>query len=63
YTAHNSQGRSLNSACIDLSSCPTISCAYVMLSRLRSLEGLSILRPFSFDKIHRHAPQDMPKEL
>ena len=63
YTAHNSQGRSLNAACIDIASCPNIACAYVMLSRLRSLNNLSILRPFTFDKIHKHAPQEMRDEL
>ena len=63
YTAHNSQGRSLNTACIDFASCTSIACAYVMLSRLKSLEGLSILRPFSFDKINKHAPEDVRNEL
>ena len=63
YTAHNSQGRSLNAGCIDFVSCTSIACAYVMLSRLRKTEGLSILRPFPFNKIHNHAPQDMRNEL
>ncbi|KIJ26591.1 hypothetical protein M422DRAFT_125699, partial [Sphaerobolus stellatus SS14] len=63
YTAHNSQGRSMNRACIDFTSCPDIACAYVMLSRLRSLSGLSILRPFSFNKINNHTPQEVRNEL
>jgi hypothetical protein len=33
-------------ACIDLASCTTIQSAYVMLSRVKSLKGLCILRPF-----------------
>ncbi|KIJ25643.1 hypothetical protein M422DRAFT_119911, partial [Sphaerobolus stellatus SS14] len=63
YTAHNSQGRSLNAGCIDFACCPTIACAYVMLSQLCTLDGLSILRPFSFQKICKHAPQEVRNEL
>jgi len=63
YTAHNSQGRSLNAACIDLAGYPTIACAYVMLSHICSLDGLSILHPFSFEKISKHAPQEVCAEI
>ena len=63
YTAHNSQGRSLNSACIDFASCPSIACAYIMLSGLCSLDGLTILQPFSFETINKHAPEEMHAEL
>ncbi|KAJ4492071.1 hypothetical protein C8J55DRAFT_419538, partial [Lentinula edodes] len=34
FTSHNSQGRSLNVACIDFTSCQSIQSAYVMLSRV-----------------------------
>ncbi|KIJ44903.1 hypothetical protein M422DRAFT_107638, partial [Sphaerobolus stellatus SS14] len=63
YTAHNSQGRSLNTCCIDLASCVDLAMAYVMLSRLRSLDGLTILRPFALSKIKCHAPQEVRNEL
>jgi hypothetical protein len=63
YTAHNAQGRSMNRGCIDIQSSPNTACTYVMLSRIRTLSGLSILRPFTFDKISKHAPQDVRDEL
>ena len=63
YTAHNSQGISLNSSFIDLSSDPSITCAYVMLSCLHSLDGLKILWPFSFEKCNKHGPEEMHAEL
>ncbi|KAJ7931874.1 hypothetical protein B0H13DRAFT_1466052, partial [Mycena leptocephala] len=46
FTSHNAQGRSLEVCCIGLASCTTIQSAYVMLSRVRSLKGLCMLRPF-----------------
>jgi len=62
YTAHNSQGRSLNAGCIDLDSCNSIACAYVMLSCLRRTEGISILR-LPFNRIHNHTSQAVRNEL
>jgi hypothetical protein len=63
FTSHNAQGRSLNVCCIDLASCPTIQSAYVMLSRVRSLKGLCILRPFRLDRIQNHISQELREEL
>jgi len=63
YTAHNSQGRSLNSGCLDLASCKDLAMTYVMLSRLRTLDGITILRPFALQKIKCHAPQSVRNEL
>ncbi|KAJ6515714.1 hypothetical protein C8R45DRAFT_762177, partial [Mycena sanguinolenta] len=54
FTSHNSQGRTLGTACIDLASCVSIQSAYVMLSRLKSLKGLCILRPFRLEVIQNH---------
>ncbi|KIJ56712.1 hypothetical protein M422DRAFT_85658, partial [Sphaerobolus stellatus SS14] len=62
-TAHNSQGRSLNAGCIDFASCPNLAMAYVMLSRLRSLDGLTILRPFASNKIRCRVPEEVRNEL
>ncbi|KAL1724913.1 hypothetical protein EV714DRAFT_171954, partial [Schizophyllum commune] len=44
FTSHNSQGRTLDTVCIDLASCRNIQSAYVMLSRVRARKGLCILR-------------------
>ena len=37
--------------------------AYVMLSHICSLEGLTILRPFGLNKIQPHAPQEVRNKL
>lgn len=66
FTAHNAQGRTLDRACLDLASCPSTMSAYVMLSRLRTLEGLSVLRPFDTSKsgyLRRHISQSIREEL
>ncbi|KAJ6473030.1 hypothetical protein C8R45DRAFT_753988, partial [Mycena sanguinolenta] len=54
FTSHNSQGRTLDAACIDLVSCVSIQSAYVMLSRLKSPKGLCILRTFRLNVIQNH---------
>ncbi|KAJ7635228.1 hypothetical protein FB45DRAFT_678489, partial [Roridomyces roridus] len=63
FTAHNSQGRTLDRACIDLASADSIQSSYVMLSRLRSLEGLCILRPFQLKAIQNHISQETRDEM
>ncbi|KAE9388261.1 hypothetical protein BT96DRAFT_836495 [Gymnopus androsaceus JB14] len=63
FTSHNSQGRSLDVVCVDLASCRSIQSAYVMLSRVRSLKGLCILRPFNLSKIKNHISQELRCEL
>ncbi|KAF8590938.1 hypothetical protein K439DRAFT_1328428, partial [Ramaria rubella] len=63
YTAYNPQGRSLNNTCVNITSCPSVACAYVMPSCICSLEDLSILQSFTFDKISKHAPEEMHNEL
>nr|GAT48229.1 ATP-dependent DNA helicase [Mycena chlorophos] len=63
FTSHNSQGRSLDKAAVDLASCRNIQSAYVMLSRVRSLKGLCILRPFNLKIIQNHISQELREEL
>ncbi|KAJ6529962.1 hypothetical protein DFH09DRAFT_811272, partial [Mycena vulgaris] len=63
FTSHNAQGRSMDVCCIDLASCPTIQSAYVMLSRVRSLHGLCILRPFQLRHIRNHISEELRNEL
>jgi ATP-dependent exoDNAse (exonuclease V) alpha subunit len=46
YTDYKSQGRGLTHAIADLSSCGSIQSIYVMLSRVKSLEGLGVLKWF-----------------
>jgi len=36
---------------------------YVMLSRVRTLEGLAILRPFARSKITARLPEELREEL
>ncbi|KAJ6459329.1 hypothetical protein C8R45DRAFT_752308, partial [Mycena sanguinolenta] len=59
FTSHNAQGRSLDVCCIDLASCTSIQSAYVMLSRVRRLTGLCILRPFKVDRIKNHISEEL----
>ena len=63
YTDYKSQGRSLDSAIIDPASASTLQGVYVMLSRVRSLSGLIILRPFKPDKIEQRMSQELRNEL
>ncbi|KAF5313723.1 hypothetical protein D9611_010075 [Ephemerocybe angulata] len=51
YTDYKSQGRTLTRAIVDLASCTKTQGVYVMLSRVTSLAGLLILRPFPSSKI------------
>lgn len=62
-TAHKAQGQTMNKVIIDLESCRGTESPYVMVSRVTSLEGLLILRPFKFSKIKCHQSQDTRKEL
>jgi hypothetical protein len=63
FTSHNAQGRSMDVCCIDLAGCPNIQSAYVMLSRVRTLKGLCILRPFTLDRIKDHISEELGAEL
>jgi hypothetical protein len=51
YTDYKSQGRSLQHAIVDLASSRSLQSLYVMLSRVKSLSGLAILRWFPPGKI------------
>ncbi|KAJ6490889.1 hypothetical protein C8R45DRAFT_826107 [Mycena sanguinolenta] len=61
FTSHNAQGRSLDVYCIDLASCVLIQSAYVMLSRVRRLGGLCILRPFRLDRISEELRNELKR--
>ena len=63
YTDYKSQGKSLASAVVDLESAQTLQGIYVMLSRVRSLSGLAILRPFNHDKLYARLSEELRAEL
>ena len=63
FTSHNSQGRTLKTACIDLASCASIQSVYVILSRVKSMKGLCILRPFRLSTIQNHISEELRNEL
>ncbi|KAJ7218928.1 hypothetical protein C8J57DRAFT_993435, partial [Mycena rebaudengoi] len=54
---------SIRMGVVIVASCPTIQSAYVMLSRVRSLQGLCILRPFGLVRIQNHISQELREEL
>ncbi|KJA16539.1 hypothetical protein HYPSUDRAFT_121526, partial [Hypholoma sublateritium FD-334 SS-4] len=62
-TAHKSQSLSFTSATVDLQSCCGTERPYVMISRITSLEGLRILRPFDFKRIKSRPSEDIRKEF
>ena len=63
YTDYKSQGRSLDAAIVDPSSASSLQGVYVMLSRLRSMSGLAILRPFPERKLTQRLSQELREEL
>lgn len=63
YTDYKAQGRSLDAAIIDLDSARTIQGAYVMLSRVRTLDGVAILRRFKASKIENDLAGELRVEF
>ncbi len=63
YTDYKAQGRSLDSAIVDLDSCFSLQGAYVMLSRVRTSDGLAILRPFKPRKIEAELSAELREEF
>ena len=63
YTDYKSQGRSLDAAIVDPSSASSLQGIYVMISRLRSMAGLAILRPFPESKLTQRLSQELRDEL
>lgn len=61
-TAHKAQGQTMEKAIIDLESCSGTEAPYVMASRVKSLDGLLILRPFDKKKIRCNSSEDTRKE-
>ena len=63
YTDYKAQGRSLDAAVVDPKSAFSLQGVYVMLSRLRSMSGLAILRPFPENKLTQRLSQELRDEL
>lgn len=61
-TVYKAQGQTLSKAIIDLASCSGTESPYVMVSRVKSLDGLLILRPFSEGKITCRRSEDARRE-
>ncbi|KAI0722568.1 hypothetical protein C8Q76DRAFT_793606 [Earliella scabrosa] len=57
------KGRSLAKAVVDPATAQSLQGLYVMLSRVRNLDGLAILRPFPRQKIYQRLPQELREEL
>ena len=63
YTDYKSQGRSLEKAIVDPLTAQSLQGLYVMLSRVRNLDGLTVLRPFRRQKIYQRLQQELRDEL
>ena len=63
YTDYKSQGRSLAYAIVDPASANSLQGVYVMLSRVKAINGLAILRPFNSTKIEQRLSQELRTEL
>ncbi len=63
FTDYKSQGRSLDRAIVDLDSAMSIQGVYVMLSRVRTLDGLAILHSFRRKKTEDRISQALREEF
>lgn len=63
YTDYKSQGWSLDKAIVDLASARSLQGVYVMLSRVKSIKGLGILRWFPAVKLYQRLSEELRDEL
>ncbi|PBK86012.1 hypothetical protein ARMGADRAFT_941160 [Armillaria gallica] len=61
-TAHKAQGQTLTNVIVDLDRCRGIKSPYVMVSRVKLLQGLIVLQDFKKNKIQQHQLEDYHKE-
>ncbi|KAF8122152.1 hypothetical protein EV363DRAFT_1146809, partial [Boletus edulis] len=61
-TVHKSQGMTMDRAIVDLENSKGTEAPYVMLSRVRTLQGLLILRPFAIHRITCRQSEDARSE-
>jgi hypothetical protein len=62
-TAHKAQGQTMRRAIVDLECCRGTEAPYVMLSRIKTLDGLLILRPFTITRIQCRQSEDARREF
>lgn len=62
-TVHKSQGLSTRTAVVDLEGCRGTEAPYVILSRVKSLEGLIIMQPFRINCITCRQSEDLRHEM
>ncbi|KAK0460494.1 uncharacterized protein EV420DRAFT_1215187, partial [Desarmillaria tabescens] len=63
FMAHKAQGQTMSSTIVDLNSCRGTEMPYMMISRVKSLNGLLILRSFSMNAITKWPPEEYRKEM
>lgn len=63
FTDYKSQGQTLERAIIDLDGCKSLQSMYVMLSRVKTLKGLAILRWFPSNRLYSNLQQDWRDEF
>lgn len=63
FTDYKSQGRTLECAIVDLTDANSLQSIYVMLSRVKSLSGLLILRWFKPTKMYQRLQQEFRDEF
>ncbi|VDC01015.1 unnamed protein product [Peniophora sp. CBMAI 1063] len=63
YTDYKAQGRSLDTVIVDLASTSKPQGRYVMLSRVKTLDGLAVLRPFSSECFSRPLQRYIKNEM
>lgn len=63
YTDYKAQGRTLKIAIVDLADCTSLQSVYVMLSRVKSLGGLAILRWFKSTKLYQNLQEEFRNEF
>jgi hypothetical protein len=63
FTDYKCQGRTLDTAIVDLTDARSLQNVYVMLSRCRTLKNLAILRPFPSKKIYNRLSEEFRREF
>jgi PIF1-like helicase len=63
YTDYKSQGRTLSHAIVDLESARSLQGTYVMLSRVKTLANLAILRNFKRERIEQRLSEELRDEF
>ncbi|PPQ65631.1 hypothetical protein CVT26_000573 [Gymnopilus dilepis] len=63
YTDFKGQGRTLDKAIVDISTAHSLQSVYVMLSRVKSLSGIAILRWFPPSKLYTRLSDELRTEI